>query len=212
MHHRLTALVLVAGAVALVAPNSSAKDEKQPNYYPVGVGHTWEYELTVAGMNKTFITKFSKSEKDGDKELFLLEAEMDGMAVPITEHVSVSSEGVMRHKFNGMALETPLPLLKYPYKAKDTWTTKTKVGGEALEVKTTTGEIEEIETPAGKYKAAPVTLEAEQKVAGEEKPTKVITTYWFVADVGIVSQKMKIGEIEFSTKLKKFTPAKPEKK
>jgi hypothetical protein len=203
MYHRLVALVLVAGVTALVAQD---KDKKQPNYYPVAVGNTWEYEMQVAGMNKTFITKFSKSEKDGDKELFLLEAEMDGMAVPITEHVSVSSEGVLRHKFNGMALETPLPLLKYPYKAKDSWTTKTKVGTEELEVKTTTGEIEEIETPAGKYKAAPVTLEAEQM------GMKVITTYWFVADVGIVSQKMKIGEIEFSTKLKKFTPAKPEKK
>ena len=206
MYSRPLTLLVVTGVAALVAPTLPAKDEKQPTYYPVGVGHTWEYELQVAGMNKTLVTKFSKSEKDGDKELFLLEAEVDGMTVPMTEHVSVSADGVMRHKFNGMALETPLPLLKYPYKAKDSWTTKTKVGTEALEVTATTGEIEEIETPAGKYKAVPVSLEAEQM------GMKVITTYWFAPDVGIVSQKMKIGEIEFSTKLKKFTPGKADKK
>jgi hypothetical protein len=203
MYHRLVALFAVT---ALVAPALSAKDEKQPNYYPVGVGHTWEYDLQVAGMTKTFTAKFTKSEKDGDKELFLLEAEIDGMNVPMTEHVSVSAAGVMRHKFNGIALETPLPLLKYPYKAKDSWTTKTKIGGDELEVKAETGEVEEIETPAGKYRAVPVTLEAEQM------GMKVVTTYWFVADVGIVSQKMKIGEVEFSTKLKKFTPGKADKK
>ena len=71
-----------------------------------------------------------------------------------TEHLTSTPEGVFRCRYNGIEVTPPLCILKYPFKEEVTWDVSVMIGAESLKEKFASGKIEEITTPAGKFKAA----------------------------------------------------------
>jgi hypothetical protein len=66
----------------------------------------------------------------------------------------------------------------------------------------TAGGSEEVEVPAGKYKA--VRVDADGTIAG----TRTGVTYWFAPDIGVVKMRYSIAGSDSVLELKSFTPGK----
>jgi hypothetical protein len=108
--------------------------------------------------------------------------------------ISTSDKGVFLHR-----LEPPVCLLKYPVKEGATWRVQTKNNGVEFLVICTVGNWEQVEVPAGKFKAIKVHVEYEENVI------TFTTDYWFAADVGIVM--LSTSSLKGITKLVKFEKA-----
>jgi hypothetical protein len=156
------------------------KGTKAPNYYPLQVGNTWHFKVTVMGQTITAISRIAKIETIDNVALARLEASiMDNIVA--SEHLRVTEEGVFRYRSNGQEFSPPLCFLKYPVKPGAKWEGEYKVGNETTKYLAETQE-ETVEVPAGKFKAIKVTMRL------ESMGQVVHTSYWFVPDVGFVKQ------------------------
>lgn len=169
-------LVLAASAVATPVP----KEPDVVMYYPTTPGAKWVYERAggveeaVAGVEK------EKGElvvsRKGDQSAYL--------------KVFVSAEGLRQHKTTDEDSD-PIWLLKSRVRSGDSW----DVGDE----KRTVIDPEEIEVPAGKFKALKVTWETQ---GGK-------FTSWYAPNVGELKRVVKRGEErEVTTRLLKSFDAK----
>ena len=102
---------------------------------------------------------------------------------------------------NAVDLSPPICLIKYPLKSGQTWGGEMKVRGQSVKVECSEGEAEDIQVPAGKYRAIPCTVVVSD---GNAKST---TVFWFADDVGIVKQRSDLGPQTVTTELTKFEPA-----
>ncbi len=117
----------------------------QQEYFPLETGTTWTYR-TDAG--KDYVKKVVGRESVG------------GVDCAIVQHgdlekhwMSASAEGVRVHRSRGVHFEKPLLLFKFPLAAGETWTGRSSVdGAEVLYSFKAAGE-EEVEVPAGTFKA-----------------------------------------------------------
>jgi hypothetical protein len=203
-----TLLVLAMAAVPAVA-QSTAK-AKAPSgtgdYYPLKVGTKWNYELDAGQPQKGMITSVIAAEENADgKPIARLEVYINGQKAQTTEHLMSNKDGVFRVKINNQELDPPLCILKYPIKAGQKWDTKTTAMRQQLDVTCREGAVEDVQVPAGKYKAVPCTIETSQQTP--QGAMKIVNTYWFVDDVGVVKQKMDIGGKVILMELTKFEPA-----
>lgn len=147
------------------------------NYFPVKPGTKWTYKATVGGDDLTFKATLSigKTEK-GQTDL---EVKVNGNDY-LTDRVSFTDKGVFRHSFNAMSVDPPVCILQLPVKKNDKWTKVTKNQDGKLEFSCKViDDVEEIEVPAGKYKAVHVSVSMNNVITEE---------YWLVADVGMVKQ------------------------
>jgi hypothetical protein len=194
-----TAGILLSVAAALVGGASlfAADDEAKPDYYPLKVGTKWHYELNANGKKMNVMNAIAKTENIDGKELSRLETTiMDRVAA--TEHLTVTDKGVFRNRINGIEITPPVCLLKFPVKDGESWDADVKIGEEKVTFKAKAGKEEEVEVPAGKYKA--VTSELQVKAGGVD----VKTRYWFAKDVGVVKQTMEINGQNVDMELSKF--------
>ncbi len=109
---------------------------------------------------------------------------------------------MFRTAINKTPVSPPLCILQTPFTPGAKWRAAANVAGQATDVTFVAKETEEVEVPAGKYKAARV--EGDGKVAGTD--TKI--TYWFAPGVGIVKLKYQLAGGEAVLELKSFTPGK----
>jgi hypothetical protein len=188
-------------ALLVAVPVSAApavKGTGGPLYFPTQVGAKTVMEISVdgallgknPGAFEVTETVSAVEVKDGTYRV-TVERESKGNFVTVYE---VSAKGVFRVASGGSALAEPVPLLKLPARPGDTWKT---ASGTA-----TVGKEEEIEVPAGKFKAIPVTTERE--TAGRT----VKTTTWLAPDVGVVKRVGTVNDITTVYVLKSFTPGK----
>jgi hypothetical protein len=177
-------------------PDKGTKETKD-NYYPLQVGNEWHYQLSVMGITKNMVTRIAKIENIDGKSLARLEAEVDGMAAATSEHLTQTDKGIFRHRNNGMEIDPPICLLRFPAKAGDKWDGKVMVGKEKANYKCETTE-EEVQVAAGKFKALKVGVHL------EANGQKVDTSYWFAKDVGFVKQTVDIAGIAIEMELQKF--------
>jgi hypothetical protein len=104
---------------------------------------------------------------------------------------------------NGVEVSPPLCLIKYPLKQGQTWESEMMTGsGPKAKVEGTQGGPEEVQVPAGKYRAIPCTIVV---TAGTAKYTNV---FWFAEDVGIVKQRSELGPQTVIMELTKFEAGK----
>jgi hypothetical protein len=195
-------IVLVAALPGEAEAQSPRGKQKVPNYYPLKPGTKWTC-LVDAGNGKKVeaSNQVTKNETIDGKSMALLETIVNGNVVS-TEHLSSTAEGVFRCRYNGTEIEPPLCIFKYPMKEEAMWEAEAKIGPQQLKVKSTSGKLVEVTTPAGKYKAAPVVTET--AVGG----TKIKAKLWFAPEVGIVKQDSAIGEKNVNVELIKFEAAK----
>lgn len=187
-------------AVSLAGAKPTKKDEKKEsdagNYYPLQVGNKWEYRVDVAGTSAKAVSTILKKETIDGVELARLEATVNGSPVA-TELLRATDKGVFRYRNNDKAIEPPICLLKYPVRAGEKWDGEITVGKEKGKYFCDTRE-ENVEVPAGKFKAIKVTINLEAKMQ------KVSTSYWFVKDIGFVKQTVEAGDLNITMELEKF--------
>jgi hypothetical protein len=208
--------MLIAALAALPAPvfaqtatkstNSAAADkgkEKAPNYYPLKVGTKWHYELNPGNGRKVeFVSEIGGVDTINGKPLPRLEVAANGQKLPTTEHLQCDDNGVFRVRMNNLEVTPPLCLIKYPLKEGQKWGGEISASGQKTTVDCSEGKPEEVQVPAGKFKAIPTTITVTQG------PTKLKNVFWFAENVGIVKQRSETGLQTFTLELKKYEPAK----
>jgi hypothetical protein len=108
---------------------------------------------------------------------------------------------VYRIAVGGRTYDPPVCLLKLPAKPGDTWTTELSGKGQPRKTIYTYRGEEEVEVPAGKFKA--LKIESEM-----ETGKSVRATFWYVAGIGMVKSSTKFGDTERVYALKSFTAGK----
>jgi len=164
--------------------------------YPLKVGNTWEYRH---GKQK-LVTRVVREEALGADTYAVLETTADGKT--ILEKVAALPGGVYRSFAEDLKIEPPLCLLKLPVKAGETWIVKCTAGSLPVEG-TFTAQEEEVKVPAGAFKA--VRSSSPDFRIGTLKMT---LTYWFAPGVGLVKQRLQLGDRVEVFELEKFTAAK----
>jgi hypothetical protein len=171
---------------------------KESEFYPIKKDATWTYKV---GSN-SIVMKVTDVKTDGAK----IETLVNGKSVA-SEQILVKDDGIYRTSINGVKPDKPVQILKLPPKKDDTWDVETKIQGQLIKGKFSTGE-EEITVPLGKYKATKVTGD-NFEIAG--MTTKVV--YWFAPNVGIAKLSFELGGMKADLELEKYEAAPtPEKK
>ncbi len=188
--------------VATWAGAEDKKDEKKLDLFPLTLGTKWEYVVAANGQDKDVIQEVTKVTpgKKGERDIITLTTKVDEQT--IVEEISTDEKAVFRHSFQTMKLETPLTILKYPYKAGATWKETIKIAKEEAEASFETFKAEEVKVAAGKYSAYPVNMEME--TMGQ----KVTSKNWYADGVGMIKQEVSFPGIKVTMELKKFTKGK----
>jgi hypothetical protein len=182
--------------------DKDASTSKIKDYYPLKVGTKWHYQLDPGNGQKVQITsQIGGIESIGGKDLARLEVLANGRKLPATEYLQRTERGVFRVRMNNVEITPPICLIKYPLKEGQSWGGETATGEQRMKVECSEGKSEEINVPAGKYRAVPCTVVV---IAGGAKFTNV---FWFAEDVGIVKQRTEIGPQVVVMELTKYEPA-----
>ena len=195
-------LVVLATGASSQAQNPKAKKDAAPAYYPMQLGSKWTYNIDVGGGQKIqTTTQIAKIETLDGQKMSRLDASVNGQA-GMTEHLYATPKGVFRSRYNGMECVPPLCIVKYPIKEGETWEQDVKIGAEELKVSCVSGPAEEVTTPAGKYQAVSV------RVMTTTNGMKIDATAWYAMNVGMVKQKMTIGDRTIALELTEFEAGK----
>jgi hypothetical protein len=120
----------------------------------------------------------------------------------VTEHLWSDENGVYRVRMNAMEVNPPICLIKYPIKEGQSWGGETSAAGQKVKVDCSEGKPEDVQVPAGKYRAIPCTITVTQG------PVKFKNVFWFAEDVGIVKQRSEMGPQTVTLELIKYEAAK----
>jgi RNA polymerase sigma factor (sigma-70 family) len=186
-------------AAAAPAPEGAERNEL---YFPTREGMKRVYEQRARGVTYQHTEVVHKVEKKRDGFRVTTGQEVTPGAILKTV-TDVSPRGVYLVEFAGKVHADPVPLLKLPAKAGDTWTVKRQVPAvhEAVPFTYTVGKVEEVKVPAGRFKAIRV----------EEKATPALlmsATRWYAPGVGLVKAVMFFGKSEQTLVLKSYTRGK----
>ncbi|MFO0969027.1 MAG: serine/threonine-protein kinase [Gemmataceae bacterium] len=158
----------------------------ESSYFPMKVGSKWHYRAeTSEGKVVHAVARIGKVEKIDGQMLARWEALVNGEMIA-SEHFSCTAKGIFRHRNNGADVTPPMRLLSFPVQIGETWEGEHKNGEQLSKVIGRTG-YEEVEVPAGKFKAVTVHLQVET----DGKMSTV--TFWFAAGVGIVKEEVQDG-------------------
>jgi hypothetical protein len=194
---------VISAALLLLAPAQAGKSDKsaQTPYFPLKVGHTWQYRV---GDNK-FTQTVIKFEKFGGVDVARLEMSQDRKAIAV-EQVGVKDGTVARYSVDGKKCEPPVIFLKFPPQKGMTWKVDSKWDGQSLNGTFRMGE-EEVKVPAFPNPVKAVTVTGEGLTINKE--VKLGLTCYFVKDVGLVKQVIELGgEKKVTIELDHFDPAK----
>jgi serine/threonine protein kinase len=185
LHRSLWTAALRAVGQSLLAPLTQA------NYYPLKLGTKRHYRLVTsdaANAQSTLLQVADIEKIDGQAVLARLEAIERGNVVA-TEYVSSTAKGIFRHRYGAIEVSPPLCLLNFPVDTGELWESKVRIG--AVEGKATCRVvgIEEIEVPAGNYKA--VIVHRDFLIEGEAKYSYI---EWYAAGIGMVKQTQFLTE------------------
>jgi hypothetical protein len=188
-------------AVGLAAP--APKEKAEAPYYPMTEGVRLVYEhRSRSGKSETtqVVTKVEAKDK---VVRVATGSEVDSKVEPLAV-VEVSAAEIARVSGAG-AVGPRKVLLKLPLKAGESWSWEipTENKGSFKEVYTFVGE-EEVEVPAGKFKAArvDVAFEVNGRIARQTQ------TLWYARGVGLVKDRFESSNGEKVTELKSMTAGK----
>jgi hypothetical protein len=188
----------------VLVPVTRAGDKgNAAEFYPLKPGTQWHYRVTSDDKQVgTVVSRVAKIETIDGQPLARLETVVMGNVVN-SEHVQANARGVFRHRVNGIEVEPPLCILRFPIKFDDTWESECKMGEMKFKGAHRVGRKEiEIEVPAGKFKVVPVYFEA--RIEGVD----VTTTYYFAHGKGMIRQVAEINGSKLQLDLEKLEPGK----
>jgi hypothetical protein len=181
MRPRLVVAGLLVGLLG--CSDSASLEVPESEYYPLRVGLTWTYRGNGGGC----VIRVARHEAHGGHACAVVETRIDNRVVT-TERVFSEKDGVYVLSRNGMDLSPPMPLLKLPPRPGRSWRFDFRSGGTTQRGVYVLSE-EEVEVPAGTYKA--VTLRGEILQRGVRQ---MALNYWFVRGVGMVKQVVELPE------------------
>jgi hypothetical protein len=192
--------VLTAASITAAAPKLKGKVDAL--YYPTREGDKLVYEMRSGDSVNELTEVVTKVERKDDALLVTVERNAGGKKA-LASQFTVSEKGVTRVVTSGRELPVPIPMLKLPGKPGDTWTYEPDAaGGPPRKTTYTLGKEEDVEVPAGKFKA--LRVESEQ-VLGDNVYK---STLWYAPGVGLLKSVNNIGGTERTQVLKSFTPGK----
>lgn len=201
---RFSILVLFAASVAVAAPTPEGEKPGEL-YLPVQVGAKRVMDAKLKSNQPGWTETVTKVEEKGGKYAVTIERD-DGRRKSETVY-EVSKDGLYRKTTGGKEEAESVLLLKLPHKEGTTWTAEVAgppgAGVPKVKLTYTVGKEEEMEVPAGKFKA----IRLESKAAGAGAETRGVIT-WYAPGVGPIKTETPGGVIE----LKEFTPGKANKK
>lgn len=192
----LTVIVLAAATAAPAAPVPKEAREA-PAYYATQIGAKLVYQTGTGSAESTEVVTAVES-KDG-AVLVSVSRDFNGRLTPLSR-VSVSKSGLVKIGIGARDLDAPQTMLKVPVRDGDSWEWALATGRKTT---LTAKGIEEVEVPAGKYRAARVDGETD---AGNGRTIRY--SYWYAPGVGLVKQVSKFNETETVRVLKTFTAGK----
>lgn len=205
---RLSAFALFAATVTLAAPVPKG-DKKDELYFPTTVGATRVSTIPVVVAGNAVLKStetVTRVEEKGGVYLVSVDADRGGVSMPSRVY-EVSAKGVFEKSCDGVEAKEPKPLLKAGGKAGDTWEVELPEPGGTGKQTFTLGEQEEVEVPAGKYKAVRVDI-----VTTTPRGPASRVTMWHAPGVGVVKSVATVDNQEVAFELTAFTPGKGEKK
>lgn len=201
MARALIALVTLGWTAAAGPAAPLPKGGPPPTFFPAQVGAKWVW-TTEGGRGDPIettdlVTKVERAA--GETKVTVGRVGKDG-DVTWTAVTRESTKGLFRQSSGGLELDPPLPLLRFPVTAGDTWETPAVAATGEGKGRVTVVGVEEVEVPAGKFKAVRVQVEKNPKGA----PTQT-STQWWAEGVGLVKSLPPGGRVMV---LKSFSPGK----
>jgi hypothetical protein len=206
----------------VVCAGPSQTQEKKPvvfetNWYPLKVGSQWTYKVTSgnapdAPVQKVQVTvdqqevydfKSTRDKKEIIEPIVRYKLKVvSGNKDPLYEYVAVLNDGVYRFTSAGKDIAPPLRFLKLPNTQGEKWTVNS-VSENVQLVGTFVCEDDTVKVPAGQFQTKRVSTKDFQ--LGTEKMS---LDHWFAPNVGIVQQRVHVGNNDILLELESFKEGK----
>jgi hypothetical protein len=142
-------------------------------------------------------------EKKGGAIIVSVAREVDGKLASAVSQVKVTDQGLFRMSTQQTVFDVPYHVLKLPLKAGEAWTTEARAGGGAgTTFRYKVMKEEDVEVPAGKFKAFRIDVESD----GQGRTSRA--SLWYAPRVGVVRQEHEGGNQKYVKVLKSFKPGK----
>jgi len=208
-------LALVTCAVLSPASRSAgATASPDDTYYPLAKGSKWTYSTDYAD-DTVLVHEVTGTEKVGDVECFIVEHKTIGPTLGTRmmrkEWVAADADGVVIRKVSRGKSELdvvkPFFKIKHILRKDDEWKGEAKAEENAPHYEYRVEGEEDVEVPAGKYKAVKVHVKIESGSRHAAEGTE-----WYSKNVGIVKSEITIraagDDFTMVSELKKFEPGK----
>jgi uncharacterized protein DUF3108 len=194
---------------------STGPEAAGESYLPLGKGHKWTYK-TDYDEDTLIVHEVTASEKVGETACLVVEhrsenAKESRIRTLRTEWLALSDDGVKIHKIvrgrTEMAVEKPFFKLKSDLKKDDEWEGEAKASENSAKHTYRVDQEEQVEVPAGKFKAIKVAFKIESGARHAAEGFE-----WYAKGVGMVKAEITIkvgGEGTMIVyELKEFKPGK----
>jgi hypothetical protein len=179
---RLPALLLAALPAPLLGAGPPRPGEE---LFPLAVGNTWTYRVPF--QEDKFVVRVAGQEMVGDQMCFVLEGRLKDRVVA-TEHVAFTKDGLTRFRADNVDVLPPVTVLRPS--ASPRVETEYQLGERRATAAFRQEPGGQVLVPAGRYRTTVV-------VTGEmtgEGVSRVRTTLWYAAGVGLVRQQIGDGK------------------
>jgi hypothetical protein len=168
---------VVVLVLASCAARAGAFPAPPVTYQPSKVGTKWVYE--VEGTKKENVATVVAAEKQGELVVVRIRYRIEDV-FDSSEIVSVGKDGIYRHAVADSLFDPHVCLLKLPVKVGEKWRTDFTAGDHKSTGTRVVEAVEEVEVPAGKFRAVRVKHEYKDN----DTPRK--QTLWYAPNVGVV--------------------------
>lgn len=217
MRTSLTRLGLAIASALILAPvprPAAASPAAGDTYYPLAKGGKWVYSTDYAD-DTELIHEVTGTEKVGEVDCFIVEHKTVGPTlgtrVMRREWLAADGDGTLIHKVSRGKSELdvvkPFFKIKHILRKHDEWKGQAKAEENPPQYDYRVEGEEDVEVPAGKYKAVKVHVKIESGSRHAAEGTE-----WYAKNVGIVKSEMTIrasgSDFSMVCELKRFEPGK----
>ena len=216
----IVGVLMLAGALPCGGQDKPKSKEQryQQALYPIKQGFRWTYRVTDSKASKsaefgtkaqhvvisaeneqTFAIKKRNSEgKEYTEEVIGYNLQVAGGGKVLHEQVLVAEDGVYRISGAGKIISPPLCFLKKDARKGETWKVDSQSENAVLKGEFSADE-EVVKVPLGEYKT--VVVRSRDFQIGAEK---LQVEYWFSPNVGMVKQRVRVGNHDVTLELEKI--------
>lgn len=205
----MSRLSLTLAAALLTFPASGAPKLKAvpvTTYFPTTVGDRWVTEIKSADRTTEVTEVVTAVEKADGAVVVSIARENNGQIDTDLSRMKMTDKGLFRISNLGTVFTEPYCVLQLPSKPGTTWTAEANRGGATpTTFKYTAGKEEEVEVPAGKFRA--LRLDVETEVPGRTGDP-IRSSIWYAPNVGVVKQERFDTDGGYIKVMKSFKPGK----